>query len=75
MAKKSLPRFKGEVDTRWARQKGPDRDMVLLRNFAFIDSRGKRWDAPKDRTVNGAPRAILWSLSRRMILIRHTVLS
>jgi hypothetical protein len=47
------PRFIGEVDTRWIHD-GVDRNMLLLRDFAFVDSRGKRWDAKKGRIINGA---------------------
>lgn len=58
----SVPRFEGQVDAQWLRQAGEDRDMRLLSDFAFIDSRGIRWDAPAGRTINGASiPEILWS--------------
>jgi Protein of unknown function (DUF1353) len=57
-----LPRFEGEVETRWLRHSGEDRDMSLLDDFVFLDSRGVRWPAPSGRTVDGASiPEILWS--------------
>jgi hypothetical protein len=57
-----LPRFEGEVETQWLRHSGADRDMRLLADFAFIDSRGVVWPGPAGRTVNGASiPAVLWS--------------
>lgn len=57
-----VPCFQGEVETRWLRQPGKDRDMRLLTDFAFLDSRGVRWDAPAGRVINGASiPEIFWS--------------
>jgi hypothetical protein len=57
-----LPRFEGEVETRWLRHSGRDRDMWLLDDFVFVDSRGVRWPAPSGRTIDGASiPEILWS--------------
>ncbi|MGH8851707.1 MAG: DUF1353 domain-containing protein [Casimicrobiaceae bacterium] len=62
MRKLPLPRFEGQVNATWLRQPGPDRDMRLTTDFAFVDSRGVRWEAPAGRVVDGAsiPDA-LWS--------------
>ena len=58
----NVPRFEGQVDARWLRQAGDDRDMRLLNSFAFVDSRGVRWEAPAGRVINGASiPEILWS--------------
>ena len=58
----TLPRFEGEVETQWLRHSGEDRDMSLLADFAFLDSRGVRWPAPAGRTVDGASiPEVLWS--------------
>ncbi|UHD17641.1 DUF1353 domain-containing protein [Thiocapsa bogorovii] len=46
--------FEGEVVVQWLTHGGDDRDMKLLEEFAFIDSNGKRWVAPKGSVVNGA---------------------
>lgn len=53
--------FDREVHTEWLQQSGPDRDMKLLVDFAFVDETGYRWEAPAGSTVNGAsiPR-FLW---------------
>jgi hypothetical protein len=62
MPKKSLPRFDGDVNAIWLRHGGSDRDMQLIADFAFIDSRGVRWNAPAGRIINGANiPEILWS--------------
>lgn len=47
-------RFIGEVETRWLQHDGRDREMALLTNFAFIDSRGVEWVAPAGSIINGA---------------------
>jgi hypothetical protein len=46
--------FIGEVETRWLHHDGADRDMELLSDFAFVDPKGVRWDAPKGWKINGA---------------------
>lgn len=56
-------RFEGEVVTRWLTQPdGDDRNMELVQPFAYVDPRGKRWEAAAGRIINGAtiPR-LLWS--------------
>jgi hypothetical protein len=57
-------RFIGEVRTEWLTEPGPDRWMILINDFAFVDPNGKRWNALTGRKINGAsiPR-ILWSLA------------
>jgi hypothetical protein len=52
-----------EPETIWATEKGPDRNMKLLKEFTFIDPHNNSWIAPKDSIINGAsiPRA-LWTL-------------
>ena len=54
-------RFLAPPETRWS---GDGRDMILLKDFVFIDSRGKSWLAEKDTIVNGAsiPR-MLWTMT------------
>jgi hypothetical protein len=56
-------RFSGDASTRWLTENVPDRDMRLLADFWFEDSKGVRWDAPVGSEINGAsiPRP-LWSL-------------
>ncbi len=59
----SAPVFVGDVKTLWLRDQGaPDRNMQLLEDFKFIDSRGVEWLAPAGSVVDGAsiPR-VLWS--------------
>lgn len=47
--------FVGEVVTRWVDgQSGPDRDMVLVEDFAYVDQHGERWEAPAGSVINGA---------------------
>lgn len=52
-------RFLGLPETTWLED---GRDMKLLKDFVFIDSRGRSWVAEKNTVVNGAsiPK-ILWS--------------
>jgi hypothetical protein len=52
-------RFDGQVEATWL----DDRNMRLNRDFAYIDSNGKRWTATAGSIVNGAsiPRAF-WTL-------------
>jgi Protein of unknown function (DUF1353) len=62
MAKKVQPRFDGEVNGTWLRHSGPDRKIKLTTDFAFLDSRGVRWDAPAKSTIDGASiPEIVWS--------------
>jgi hypothetical protein len=55
--------FSDDPMTRWLTGNGPDRDMVLDRDFWFVDRNNKRWDASKGEIIDGAsiPRA-LWTL-------------
>lgn len=56
--------FIGEVRTEWLTETGPDRLMQLIDDFTFVDPRGKRWDAPAGRKINGASiPPILWSVA------------
>jgi Protein of unknown function (DUF1353) len=52
-----------EPVTRWLSfPEKNDRDMELVEDFAFIDSKGNRWDAPKWSKINGASiPSSLWS--------------
>jgi len=54
--------FEGELETRWLVGPGPDRQMELTRDFAFVDSRGYRWVAMAGDVIDGAsiPK-MLWS--------------
>jgi hypothetical protein len=47
-------RFIGEVKTRWLQHEGRDREMELLTDFVFVDSRGVEWLAAAGSTVDGA---------------------
>jgi len=47
-------RFSGNVDTRWLAGKGKDREMLLLSNFVFFDSKGKKWEVDPGHIVDGA---------------------
>lgn len=50
----SVPRFDGEVETRWLVHEGDDRAMTLLTDFTFVDSRDVAWRAPAGACVDGA---------------------
>ena len=54
--------FSGNPKTEWLSEAGEDRNMCLLETFWYIDPDGRRWEAPKGATTNGAsiPRT-LWS--------------
>lgn len=54
--------FEGNVDARWLVEPGNDRSMILLADFAFIDSANFKWEAKKGDVVDGAsiPEAV-WS--------------
>jgi Protein of unknown function (DUF1353) len=47
-------RFVGRVLVEWVSQDGPDRDMRLMEDFAFVDSVGKTWVAPAGAIIDGA---------------------
>ena len=54
--------YVGEVEVRWLRHDGDDRNMQLLADFAYVDQHGRRWDARKGSVVNGASiPGVLWS--------------
>ena len=42
--------FEGRVVTKWV----GERDMELIEKFAFVDSKGVRWEAPIGAKINGA---------------------
>jgi hypothetical protein len=47
--------FSGTPKTEWLNQPADDaRDMKLLEEFIYSDSKGKRWDAPVGSIINGA---------------------
>lgn len=49
------PFFDGHVCCEWLENGGNgQRDMRLLKDFAFHDSRGFRWVAPANAVINGA---------------------
>jgi hypothetical protein len=50
----TAPHFEGDVETRWLVHGGADREMELLREFAFVDSKGYRWVAHSGEKVDGA---------------------
>jgi hypothetical protein len=56
-----VSRFIGNVACEWLVENGEDRSMMLTRAFAFVDSRGRWWHAPKFMVFDGAsiPR-FLW---------------
>ena len=53
--------FIGDVAVRWLKD---GRKMKLLEDFAFVDSRRKKWLAPKGSIIDGAsiPR-MLWAVT------------
>jgi hypothetical protein len=62
MAKRLEPRYEGNVIGTWLRHAGPDRKIELTSDFAFIDSRGVRWEANAGSVIDGASiPEILWS--------------
>lgn len=58
-----MGQFKGHVETRWLRDTGEDRLMLLLKDFIFIDDHGIEWVAPVGSIIDGAsiPK-FLWSI-------------
>ena len=53
--------FSGEVKVRWVED--DPRDMVILEDFSFVDSKGRRWIAMEGARINGASiPPILWSV-------------
>src|SRR4051812_46435316 len=58
----SNPHFEGEVEARWMVQPGEDRKMVLLKDFAFVDSGGFKWEADSGDVIDGASiPELVWS--------------
>jgi len=57
--------FLNKVKCEWMVQKGPDREIILLDDFYYIDPSGKRWPASKGSVVNGA--SIPWPLWNKWI--------
>ena len=57
--------FFNKVKVEWTVQPGPDRNVILLENFYYIDPSGKRWPAPRGSEVNGA--SIPWPLWNKWI--------
>jgi hypothetical protein len=52
---KKFGQFIGEVKTVWLRNpKGPDRGMLLIEDFEFVDPRKVSWKAPLGTVVDGA---------------------
>ena len=49
-----MAHFEGTIQTEWLVHEGPDRIMLLLSDFAFVDDQGKRWLSPKGSKVDGA---------------------
>ncbi|MBN8848775.1 MULTISPECIES: DUF1353 domain-containing protein [unclassified Sphingomonas] len=47
-------RVSGESKTRWETERGPDRNMVLLEDFWFIDRKGRKWSAARSSRISGA---------------------
>ncbi len=54
--------FLGEVECEWIETPGDDRLMTLTAPLIYLDSKGRRWEAPRGLRFDGAsiPR-ILWS--------------
>jgi len=57
-------RFTNTVKAEWVRGPQDERRMRLLEDFAYIDTKGKTWLAPKGSVTDGAsiPRA-LWTIA------------
>lgn len=54
--------FTGNVITQWSRERGPDRNMILMKDVYYTDPSSRVWSAPAGSVINGAsiPQA-LWS--------------
>lgn len=50
----SEPRFDGEVAVKWVESDGPDREMMLLAPFSFVDESNVTWNVPRGAIVDGA---------------------
>jgi len=46
--------FIGDVRVEWLSTSGPDRQMQLLSDFAYLDPAGKRWSVPAGARIDGA---------------------
>lgn len=58
-----VPRWEGDIETRWLMHSGPDRQMQLLKSVKFIDSREVEWEVPAGAIIDGASVPQLgWSL-------------
>ncbi|CAM9539752.1 unnamed protein product, partial [Chrysoparadoxa australica] len=56
--------FRGEVETRWLKHEGKDREMQLLKDFGFKDKKqgNMMWVAPRGSIIDGASiPPFLWS--------------
>jgi hypothetical protein len=54
------PRFSGHPKTEWL---DDGRDMQLLTDFSFIDSKQNRWTAPSNSTIDGTSiPPVFWSI-------------
>jgi len=60
----SSGKFVGSVKTEWLHGYGrPDRVMVLLEDFAYVDANGLRWVAEKGTCIDGASiPSVFWTL-------------
>lgn len=47
-------KFHGDVVAKWLVGAGPDRDMELTEDFAYVDPAGKEWSVPAGAVINGA---------------------
>lgn len=55
--------FEGTVQAEWVRSGGQDRNMKLLKDFTYVDPKGKKWTAKKGFETDGAsiPK-VFWSI-------------
>ncbi len=62
-AQEEFGKFKGKVVGCWMdNENGPDREMQLIKDFSYIDSKGSEWKAPKGSIIDGASiPSLLWS--------------
>ncbi len=65
------PYFTGEVEARWVHDyRGrADREMILLSDFSFTDSKGFTWVAEKGTSIDGSsiPKVLWWLVGNPLI--------
>ncbi len=57
--------FLNDVRVEWMVEPEPDRNVILLDDFYYVDPSGKQWPAPRGSEINGA--SIPWLLWNKWI--------